>query len=72
MAELTSMGVGTQVHYIPIHTQPYYRNVFGYGAGLCPVAEAYYEKALSIPLYPRMEDGEVAQVAGCVKALKTK
>lgn len=62
MDRLAQQGIGTQVHYIPVHTQPWYRKTFGYGSGLCPNAEAYYEKALSLPLYPKMSDDDVDRV----------
>jgi dTDP-4-amino-4,6-dideoxygalactose transaminase len=54
--------IGTQVHYIPVHEQPYYRKAFGCRHGDLPNAEAYYEKALSLPLYPRMTDADVGHV----------
>ncbi len=47
---LSASGIGTQVHYIPVHTQPYYRNL-GFETGNFPEAEQYYEDALSLPLY---------------------
>jgi UDP-4-amino-4,6-dideoxy-N-acetyl-beta-L-altrosamine transaminase len=59
MKKLTEKGVGTQVHYIPVHTQPWYRKNFGYKNGDLPIAEKYYEKALSLPLYPAMSDDDV-------------
>lgn len=58
MAELRSKGVGTQVLYIPVHLQPYYRQTYGYGHGKCPVAEQFYRQALSLPLYPSMVANE--------------
>jgi perosamine synthetase len=67
MAELHEREVGTQVHYIPLHLQPYYRNKYGYKPGRCPVAEAYYEACLSLPLYPKMSDEDVDQVINAVK-----
>jgi len=67
MSELLSMGIGTQVHYIPVHTQPYYQNTFGYKNGDYPVSESYYEKALSLPLYPAMSDSDVNNVIDAVK-----
>lgn len=67
MKELQEYGVGTQVHYIPVYTQPWYRKTFGYGPGLCPVAEAYYAKALSIPLYPKMSAADVQRVIEAVQ-----
>lgn len=67
MEALVSRGVGTQVHYIPVHTQPWYQETFGYRVGDYPVAESYYAQALSIPLYPAMSDKDVAHVATSVK-----
>jgi dTDP-4-amino-4,6-dideoxygalactose transaminase len=61
--------IGTQVHYIPVYLQPYYREHFGYGEGLCPYSEAYYEQALSLPLYPAMSDQDVNRVINAVRGL---
>lgn len=66
MQQLKARGVGTQVHYIPVHLQPYYQNKYGYAPGKCPQTEAYYEKALSLPLYPSMTDDEVQRVIQAV------
>lgn len=60
--ELQKRNIGTQVHYIPVHIQPYYREKFGYTYGDFPVSENYYEQALSIPLYPKMTKDEVDYV----------
>ncbi len=65
-AELQKRGVGVQVHYIPIPSQPYYRKL-GYRVGDCPKAQAYYCSAISLPMFPKMTDGEVAFVANTVK-----
>jgi UDP-4-amino-4,6-dideoxy-N-acetyl-beta-L-altrosamine transaminase len=59
--------IGTQVHYIPVHEQPYYRKEFGYKHGDLPNAENYYEQALSMPLYPKMTDEDVEHVIKHVK-----
>lgn len=64
MAALRSRGVGTQVHYIPVHLQPWYRRTYGYRVGKCPAAEAFYRRALSLPLFPAMTDQEVSHVIG--------
>jgi len=50
-------GINCQVHYIPIHLQPYYKK-FGYKKGDFPVAEKYYEKCLSLPLFPSLKKKE--------------
>ncbi len=64
---LKARGVGTQVHYIPVHTQPYYRD--RYGPLELPGAEAWYETCLSLPLYPGMADEDVDRVVGALKAV---
>jgi UDP-4-amino-4,6-dideoxy-N-acetyl-beta-L-altrosamine transaminase len=60
MTGLRARGVGTQVHYIPVHRQPYYRN--RYGEITLPGADAYYTRALSLPLFPSMTDDDVSRV----------
>jgi dTDP-4-amino-4,6-dideoxygalactose transaminase len=62
MEFLKTRSIGTQVHYIPVHLQPYYRQALGHGPGDFPIAEDYYAKALSLPLYPAMRDEDVLQV----------
>ena len=62
MRRLRERGIGTQVHYIPVHLQPYYRQVSGTGPGDYPAAEGYYEEALTLPLYPQLEEGDVDRV----------
>ena len=69
MVELYRQGVGTQVLYIPVHLQPWFRQTYGYARGKCPVAEAYYAHALSLPLYPAMTAEDVARVQAAVRAL---
>ena len=69
MQRLREQGVGSQVLYIPVHLQPYYRNQFGYGVGKCPNAETYYEQTLSLPLFPKMTDGDVDTVIRSVNKL---
>jgi UDP-4-amino-4,6-dideoxy-N-acetyl-beta-L-altrosamine transaminase len=65
MERLKARGVGSQVHYIPVHRQPYYRE--RYGDLSLPGAEAWYDRCLSLPLYPGMGDEDVGVV---VEALK--
>jgi dTDP-4-amino-4,6-dideoxygalactose transaminase len=62
---LREQGVGSQVHYIPVHRQPYYRA--RYGDLDLPGAEAWYARCLSLPLYPAMADEDVGRV---VRALQ--
>jgi len=69
MKELLEKGIGTQVHYIPVNTQPWYVKTYNYGLGDCPNADAYYEKALSLPLYPAMSDADIQSVIHAIKGL---
>jgi UDP-4-amino-4,6-dideoxy-N-acetyl-beta-L-altrosamine transaminase len=66
MKALRERGVGTQVHYVPVHRQPYYRK--RYGDPDLPGADAYYQRCLSLPLHADMEIEEVDVV---VDALET-
>jgi len=61
-AALRAAGIGVNVHYIPVHLHPFYRERFRTGPGLCPVAEAAYEQILSLPIFPAMNDHDVDQV----------
>jgi dTDP-4-amino-4,6-dideoxygalactose transaminase len=67
MLELKKKGIQTQVHYIPVHFQPYFRRRFGTKEGDCPNAEQYYQKCLSIPLYPAMTDLDIKRVTHEIK-----
>lgn len=61
MNRLKARGIGSQVHYIPVHLQPYYRR--RYGDLALPGAEAYYNRCLSLPLFPAMSFDDVDRVA---------
>lgn len=65
MARLRQEGIGTQVHFLPVHRQPYY--VRRYGTAKLAGAEAYYDRCLSLPLFPAMEDGDVERVVGALR-----
>jgi len=65
---LREAGIGVNVHYVPVHLHPYYRRVFGAGPGLCPVAEAAYERILSLPLHQGLSDVDAARVVEAVLA----
>lgn len=64
---LRSQGIGVNVHYIPVHTQPYYR-ALGFEIGDFPVAEDYYARALSIPLFPKLTREQQGQVVDALKS----
>lgn len=65
--QLRAQGVYAQVHYIPVHLQPYYKQL-GWRKGDLPVAEAYYEQCLSLPMYPELTLAEQLQVIELTKS----
>lgn len=66
---LRAAGIGVNVHYIPVHLQPDYRRL-GFAPGYCPVAEDYYSRAITLPLYPGLDDaGQDRVVAALREAL---
>lgn len=67
MRRLAERGIGSQVHYMPLHLHPYYRE--RYGALSLPGAEGYYARALSLPLFPAMADADVDRVVGALAAV---
>lgn len=69
MDELKNNGVGTQVHYIPVHLQPFYRKRYSFKPGDFPRAEDYYSRCLSLPLHVRMTHSDVEQVISSVALL---
>jgi len=61
-AALRAEGIGVNVHYIPVHLHPFYRERFGTGPGLCPAAETAYEQLITLPIFPAMTDKDVSDV----------
>ena len=64
---LRAENIGVGVHYIPVHRQPYYEREYGYREGDFPAAEAYYARALTLPLFPAMSDADVTDVIHAVR-----
>ncbi len=64
---LRDEGIGATVHYRPLHLHPYYQQRFGYKASDFPVAEAYYERAITLPCFPAMTDQDVRDVVEAVR-----
>jgi dTDP-4-amino-4,6-dideoxygalactose transaminase len=62
IAELKKCGIGTAVHFIPLHLFTYYQKRWGYRPGQFPVAEDYFNRCISLPLYPTMADEDVGLV----------
>jgi UDP-4-amino-4,6-dideoxy-N-acetyl-beta-L-altrosamine transaminase len=63
---LKEQGISCQVHYVPVHTMPYYQKR-GWEKGDFPKAEAYYEQCLSLPMYPTLTDNDLAQIINHIK-----
>lgn len=64
MKALTSKGIGSQVHYIPVCDQPYYKKL--YGEQNLPGARSYYGQTLTLPLYPAMQRADIERVVACL------
>jgi UDP-4-amino-4,6-dideoxy-N-acetyl-beta-L-altrosamine transaminase len=63
---LRSAGIGVNVHYIPVHTQPHYRRL-GFAPGDFPAAEAYYAQAISLPLFPTLTEAQQDEVVAALR-----
>lgn len=63
---MRAANIGVHVHYIPVYWHPYYKNL-GYEQGLCPIAEAWYEKALTLPIHPKLKENEVNYIVDTLK-----
>lgn len=58
MMALRAENIGVQLHYPLVHLHPFYRKTFGYGEGLCPVAESIERRLMTLPLFPAMTDSD--------------
>ncbi len=67
ITELQKLGVGTSVHWMPLHMHPYYRKTYGYQPEDLPVAAGLYPEIVSLPLYPDMTEEEVRYVCDSIK-----
>lgn len=65
--EMREDGIGVQLHYAPVHLQPYYRKRFGYQEGDFPAAEEYAIRAITLPLYPGLSSSEMNEVMDSLK-----
>jgi UDP-4-amino-4,6-dideoxy-N-acetyl-beta-L-altrosamine transaminase len=64
---LRAENIGVNVHYIPVHLHPYYQKEFGYKKGDYPRAEKYYERTITLPIFPRMTDEDIEDVIKAVR-----
>lgn len=67
--ELSAENIGVQVHYIPLHLNPYYRETYGYKRGDFPVAEEFYDTALTLPLYPGLSEEDFERIVDSVLSI---
>lgn len=67
--ELNLRNIGTSVHFIPLHLQPYYAQRYGLQRGAFPVAEQIYERVVSLPIYPRLSEGDILYTTDALKQI---
>lgn len=60
---LKKKNIILQVHYVPVHLQPFYRKTFGFKTGDFPIAETFYEREFSIPMYPLLENDDLVYIS---------
>jgi len=71
ITELKRRGIGTSVHFIPLHLHPFYKTKFDYKPGDLPIAEAQYHRALSLPIFPTMSGDAINAVIAAVLEIAT-
>lgn len=64
---LSHSGINCQVHYIPVHLQPYYSKNYGFKKGDFPISEEFYEREISIPIYPLLTNNDIRYIADEIK-----
>jgi dTDP-4-amino-4,6-dideoxygalactose transaminase len=69
ISQLNRCGIGTSVHFIPLHLHPYYRNTFHYQNGSFPNAEATYSSSISLPLYPKLSEQQIHYICKIIKKI---
>lgn len=70
--ELKSRGIGTSVHFIPLHIHPYYRETYGYKPEDFPIAYETFKRIITLPIYPKMSDEDVQRVIEAVSDVAKK
>ncbi len=68
---MRAAGILVNLHYIPVHMQPYYQKM-GFAVGQFPQAEQYYKEAISIPMYPAMTEEQQDTVCSTLRAILSK
>ena len=67
--KMREQNIGLQVHYIPVHLQPYYKDNFGFKDSDYPISEMFYEQEFSIPMYPTLEKSDLEYIVKTIKEL---
>ena len=70
--KVNKYGIGTSVHYVPLHLHSYYQKTYGYTNGDFPVATALSNRIISLPLYPDLKDEEVEYIIHTLNQLWTQ
>jgi perosamine synthetase len=70
--KLHAEGIGVNVHYVPVHLHRFYRNCFATKPGLCPAAEAAYERLISLPMFPEMTEQDINVVISSFEKILIK
>ena len=60
--KMKQVGINLQVHYIPVHLQPFYQKNYGFNSGDFPVSESFYRKEVSLPIYPNISNDDIDMV----------
>ena len=69
--KMKELGINLQVHYIPIHLQPFYQRNYSFNTGDFPVSENFYNNEVSLPIYPVLTGGDIALVIDAIKKIIT-
>jgi dTDP-4-amino-4,6-dideoxygalactose transaminase len=69
IAALSRKGIGTSVHFIPLHIMPYYRDRYGFREEDFPASMARYRTSISLPIYPSLSEHETARVVEAIKEI---
>jgi len=70
--ELKNRGIGTSVHFIPLHLHPLYQTVLGYRDGDFPNAEERFSRAISLPIYAAMSEADISRVMDALADIEGK
>jgi len=65
--QLKTKGIGTSVHFIPLHMHPYYRNTYGYQPGDYPICHRIFKQIISLPIYSKMSSDDGLRVIEAVR-----